>query len=44
METLKIYLEKQLFIVLLNKVFNIPKNPKYDGCQRGLTSIVYKCF
>ena len=20
------------------------KNPKYDGCQRGLTSMVYKFF
>ena len=24
--------------------FNIGKNPKYDGYQRGLTSMVYKCF
>ena len=28
--------------VLRNKAFNIAKNPKYDGCQRGLTSVVYK--
>ena len=27
-----------------DKVFNITNNPKYDGCQRGLASIVYKCF
>ena len=25
-----------------DKVFNIAKNPKYDGYQRGLASIVYK--
>ena len=30
--------------VLRNKAFHIAKNPKYDGCQRGLASIVYKCF
>ena len=28
--------------VLRDKVFNIAKNPKYDGYQRGLTSMVYK--
>ena len=27
--------------VLCNKVFNIAKNPKYDGYQRGLPSVVY---
>ena len=27
--------------VLVNKVFNIGKNPKYDGYQRGLASIVH---
>ena len=27
-----------------NKVFNIAKNPQYDGYQRGLTSMVYKTF
>ena len=26
------------------KVFNIAKNPKYDGYQRGLASMVYKFF
>ena len=30
--------------VLRNKAFNIAKNPKYDGYQRGLASIVYKIF
>ena len=25
--------------ILRNKVFNIAKNPKYDGYQRGLASI-----
>ena len=24
--------------------FNIAKNPKYDGCQRDLASVVYKYF
>ena len=26
------------------KTFNIAKNPKYDGYQRGLASMVYKFF
>ena len=26
--------------VLRDKAFNIPKNPKYDGYQRGLASMV----
>ena len=30
--------------ILRDKVFNIAKNPKYDGYQRGLTSMVYKFF
>ena len=30
--------------ILLDKTFNIAKNPKYDGCQRGIASMVYKCF
>ena len=30
--------------VLKHKAFNIAKNPKYDGYQRGLTSMVYKFF
>ena len=28
--------------VLRDKPFNIAKNPKYDGCQRRLASMVYK--
>ena len=27
-----------------DKAFNIAKNPKYDGYQRGLASVVYKLF
>ena len=27
-----------------DKAFNISKNPKYDGYQRGLASMVYKFF
>ena len=30
--------------VLRDKAVNIAKNPKYDGYQRGLASMVYKCF
>ena len=30
--------------VLKNKAFNIAKDPKYDGYQRGLASMVYKFF
>ena len=30
--------------ILHDKVFNIAKNPKYDGYQRGLASMVYKLF
>ena len=30
--------------ILRDKVFNIAKNPKYDGYQRGLASMVYKFF
>ena len=29
---------------LRDKAFNIAKNPKYDGYQRRLASIVYKFF
>ena len=28
--------------VLRDKAFNIAKDPKYDGYQRGLASMVYK--
>ena len=30
--------------VLRDKAFNVPKNPKYVGYQRGLASMVYKFF
>ena len=30
--------------MLRYKAFNIAKNPKYDGYQRGLASIIYKFF
>ena len=30
--------------VLHDKTFDIAKNPKYDGYQRGLASMVYKSF
>ena len=30
--------------VLRDKTFNIAKNPKYDGYQRGLASMVYNFF
>ena len=30
--------------ILRDKAFNIAKNPKYDGYQKGLASMVYKFF
>ena len=30
--------------ILRDKAFNIAKNPKYDGYQRGLASMFYKLF
>ena len=30
--------------ILRVKAFNIDKNPKYDGYQRGLASIFYNFF
>ena len=30
--------------ILKNKAFGIAKDPKYDGYQRGLASMVYKFF
>ena len=30
--------------VLRDKAFDIAKDPKYDGCQRGFASMVYKFF
>ena len=29
---------------MCDKAFSIPKNPKYDGYQRGLASMVYTFF
>ena len=29
---------------LRDKAFNVAKNPKYDGCQRGLAPMVYNFF
>ena len=39
-------LERRIFAdkVLRNKAFNIAKEPKYEGYQRGLASMVYKFF
>ena len=31
-------------IVFKNKAFKIASNPKYNGYQRGLASMVYKFF
>ena len=30
--------------ILLDEAFNIAKNPRYDGYQCGLVSMVYKFF
>ena len=30
--------------ILHGKAFNIAKNPKYNGYQRGLASMLYKFF
>ena len=30
--------------ILHDKTFNIAKYLKYDGYQRGLASMIYKCF
>ena len=30
--------------ILHDEIFDIAKNPKYDGYQRGLASMVYKFF
>ena len=34
----------KVFKVLRDKAFNIAKNSKYDGYQRGLASMVYNFF
>ena len=44
MEILKIYLEKEYSEKACHKSFNIAKNLKHDGYQRGLASMVYKFF
>ena len=40
------YLKRRTYSdkVFKNKAFKIASNPKYDGYQRGLASMVYKCF
>ena len=30
--------------IFRDKAINVAKNPKYDGCQRGIASMVYKFF
>ena len=30
--------------ILRDKAIDIARNPKYNGCQRGLASVVYKLF
>ena len=37
---------KELFQIKIfkDKAYEIAINPKYDGCQRGLSSMVYKVF
>ena len=37
-------LTKRTVKMLRNRAFNIAKDPKYDGYQRGLASMVYKFF
>ena len=44
MQTWNIYYIYKNYLdqVLRNKAFKIASNPKYDGCQRRLVSIVFK--
>ena len=35
---------KASYKILRDKAFNIAKNPKYDGYQKGLVSMVYQFF
>ena len=42
MEILIIFPESASHKVFRDKAFNIVKNPKYDGYQRGFASVVYK--
>ena len=44
MEILKFSKRTASHKILGDKVFDIAKNPKYDGCQRGLASMVYNFF
>ena len=45
MEISKICLEEQLMInYYVVKLLIFLNNPKYDGYQRGVASLVYKCF
>ena len=44
MEIFKIYQQEQLRTLLRDKAFNIAKNPKCDGYERGLASMVSKFF
>ena len=39
-------LQKELLQIKIykNRAFDIAKDPKYDGYQRGLASMVYKFF
>ena len=30
--------------ILRDKALNLAKNPKHDGCKRGLSSMVYTFF
>ena len=41
--TRRAYSEK-ILLKCINTAFSIAKNPKYDGYQRGLASVVYKLF
>ena len=45
MKLLNMHTELELPInAFRDKAFNVAKNSKYDGYQKGLASIVYKCF
>ena len=47
MEISKIYQEDLPTVsdkVLHDKAFKTANNPKYNGCQHVLASMVYKCF
>ena len=45
MKLLNMHTELELPInAFRDKAFNVAKNSKYEGYQKGLASIVYKCF